>query len=92
MFICDISMLNRLGKASLDEMLQIIDFSWREMVVLMVLKKKPGRLQGDMESFKADREKLGRALSAASLDGAYATLASTRKQQADDREIGRAHV
>ncbi len=39
MFICDISMLNRLEKASLDEMLQIIDFSWREMVVLMVLEK-----------------------------------------------------
>jgi exonuclease SbcC len=36
-------------------------------------------------AFKPDREKLGRALSAASLDGAYATLTATRKQQGDDR-------
>ena len=51
MFICDISMLNRLGKASLDEMLQIIDFSWREMVVLMVLEKKPGATQNFVGKF-----------------------------------------
>ena len=51
MFICDISMLNRLGKASLDEMLQIIDFSWREMVVLMVLEKKPGATQNFVGNF-----------------------------------------
>jgi exonuclease SbcC len=42
------------------------------------------KLQGDVELFKPDREKLGRAVSAASLDGAYATLTATRKQQADD--------
>lgn len=51
MFICDISMLNRLGKASLDERLQIIGFSWREMVVLMVLEKKPGAAQSFIEKF-----------------------------------------
>lgn len=56
------------------------------------LKKEIGNLadeanllQGDIEAFKPDREKLNRALNAASLDGAYATLTSTRKQQADDR-------
>lgn len=41
-------------------------------------------LLSDIEAFKPDREKLGLALSAASLDGAYATLTATRKQQADD--------
>ncbi|NLN60872.1 MAG: AAA family ATPase [Deltaproteobacteria bacterium] len=43
------------------------------------------RLQNDMEAFQPDREKLNRALSAASLDGAYATLTANRKQQAEDR-------
>lgn len=44
-------------------------------------------LQGDIEAFKPDREKLGRALNAASLDGVYATLTATRKQQLDDRAV-----
>ncbi|MDR2209673.1 MAG: AAA family ATPase [Azoarcus sp.] len=44
------------------------------------------KLHGDIEAFKPNREKLNRALNAASLDGAYATLASARKQLADDRE------
>ncbi len=48
------------------------------------LADEASKLQGDIEAFKPDREKLGRALSAASLDGAYATLTTTRKQQADD--------
>lgn len=50
------------------------------------LTDEASKLQGDIEAFKPDREKLGRALSAASLDSAYATLTATRKQQADDRE------
>ncbi len=49
------------------------------------LAYEAGKLQSDTEAFEPDREKLGRALNAASLDGAYATLAATRKQQADDR-------
>ena len=49
------------------------------------LADEASKLQGDIEAFKPDREKLDRALSAASLDGAYATLTATRKQQADDR-------
>lgn len=48
------------------------------------LADEASKLQGDIEAFKPNREKLGRALSAASLDGAYATLTATRKQQADD--------
>lgn len=48
------------------------------------------KLQIDIEAFKLDREKLNRALSAASLDGAYATLTATRKQQVDDRGTLRA--
>jgi DNA repair protein SbcC/Rad50 len=49
------------------------------------LADEASKLQGDIEAFKPDHEKLDRALSAASLDGAYATLTATRKQQADDR-------
>ncbi len=45
------------------------------------------KLQDDIEAFKLDREKLDRALNAASLDGAYATLSATRKQQMDDRAV-----
>jgi len=41
-------------------------------------------LQKDIDAFKPDRDKLGLALSAATLDGLYATLTATRKQQADD--------
>ncbi|MBN2232849.1 MAG: chromosome segregation protein SMC, partial [Deltaproteobacteria bacterium] len=49
------------------------------------LADEASKLQGDIEAFKPDREKLGRALHAAELSGAYATLTATRKQQADDR-------
>jgi len=52
---------------------------------IVSLADEASKLQGDIETFKPVREKLGRALSAASLDGAYATLTATRKQQADDR-------
>jgi len=52
---------------------------------ILSLADEAGRLQGDMEAFKPDREKLEQALSAASLDGLYATLTTIRKQQADDR-------
>ncbi|MDX1749045.1 MAG: AAA family ATPase [Methylophaga sp.] len=41
-------------------------------------------LQKDIDAFKPERDKLNRALSAATLDGLYATLTATRKQQADD--------
>lgn len=49
------------------------------------LADEANKLQIDIEAFKPDREKLGRALNAASLAGIYATLTATRKQQADDR-------
>jgi len=49
------------------------------------LVDEASELQKDIEEFKPDSEKLARALSAASLDGAYATLIATRKQQTDDR-------
>ena len=50
------------------------------------LADEAGMLQNDIEAFKPDREKLNRALSAATLDGAYATLTAIRKQEADDSE------
>ncbi|MGR7919645.1 AAA family ATPase [Zobellella denitrificans] len=50
------------------------------------LADEASTLQRDIETFKPDSEKLNRALSAASLDGAYATLTATRKQQVDDRD------
>ena len=49
------------------------------------LADEASKLQDDKEAFKPDCERLGRALSAATLDGAYATLTATRKQQAEDR-------
>lgn len=48
------------------------------------LADQASRLQGDIEAFKSDRQKLSRAMSAASLDGAYAKLTATREQQAED--------
>jgi DNA repair protein SbcC/Rad50 len=48
------------------------------------LAKEADRLQSDIDAFRPDREKLSRSLSAATMDGAYATLTATRKQQADD--------
>jgi exonuclease SbcC len=62
------------------------------LTTIDLLKKEIGnladeesKLQDEIEAFKPDREKLGRALSAASLDGVYATLTATRVQQANDR-------
>lgn len=52
---------------------------------IISLADEASKLQGDIEAFKPDHEMLNRALRAASLDGAYATLTATRKQQADDR-------
>ena len=51
---------------------------------IVSLADEASKMQGDIEAFKPDREKLGRALSAASLDGVYATLTAARRQQADD--------
>jgi exonuclease SbcC len=48
------------------------------------LGDEASKLQGDIDAFNPDHEKLDRALSAGSLDGAYATLTATRKQQVDD--------
>ena len=50
------------------------------------LADEADRLQQDIERFKPERERLNQALNAASLDGAYATLSATRKQQVHDQE------
>ncbi len=50
-----------------------------------IMATEASKLQGDIDTFKPEREKLRQALSAASLDGTYATLTAIRKQQADDR-------
>lgn len=52
---------------------------------IVSLADEASGLQGDIEAFKPDRERLNRSLSAATLDGAYATLTAIRKQQVDDR-------
>ena len=49
------------------------------------LSAEAKRLQGDMDAFKPERDRLSLARKAASLDGPYATLAAIRKQQADDQ-------
>ena len=50
------------------------------------LAEEADRLRGETESFRPERERLDQALNAAALDGAYATLAQVRKQQAVDGE------
>ncbi len=51
------------------------------------LADEESNLQIDMDAFEPNREQLDRALSAASLDGTYATLTATRTQQANDRAV-----
>ena len=50
------------------------------------LAKEADQLRDETEAFRPERERLDRALNAAALDGAYATLAEVRKQQAADKE------
>jgi exonuclease SbcC len=54
---------------------------------IVILTDEASKLQSDIDEFKPDRENLNRALSAATLDGAYATLTAIRKQQVDDRKV-----
>ncbi|SFW21231.1 AAA family ATPase [Nitrosovibrio sp. Nv17] len=50
------------------------------------LAAEAGALQGDADIFKPERARLDRAIQAALLEGAYATLTAIRSQQAQDRE------
>ena len=59
---------------------------------ITVLANEASKLQGDIDVFKPDRDKLNRALSAASLDGSYATLTAIRKQQGDDQTALKAEL
>ncbi|MHB8879997.1 MAG: AAA family ATPase [Thermodesulfovibrionales bacterium] len=52
---------------------------------IISLADEASKLQSDIDAFKPERDKLSRALSAASLDGLYATLTAIRKQQVDDQ-------
>lgn len=49
------------------------------------LAEEAVKMQSDVETFKPERDKLDLAKKAASLDGLYATLTATRKQQSDDQ-------
>jgi len=53
---------------------------------IVSLADETSKLQNDIEEFKPVREKLDRALKAASLDGAYATITTSRRHQADDKD------
>lgn len=50
-----------------------------------VLSEESEKLQAELEFFKPERERQGRALKAATLDGKYATLTSERRQQESDQ-------
>ncbi|HPB97143.1 MAG TPA: SbcC/MukB-like Walker B domain-containing protein [Polyangiaceae bacterium] len=50
------------------------------------------RLQGELEAFVPEREKLNQAQKAASLDGLYAQLTTTRKQQTEEEIDLEAHT
>jgi len=52
---------------------------------ILSLADETTKLKVDTEAFKPERDKLEKAIKAASLDGTYATLIGTRKQQADDQ-------
>ena len=52
---------------------------------IISLTDEASKLQSDIDAFKPDRDVLSRALSAALLDGPYATLTAIRKQQVDDQ-------
>jgi exonuclease SbcC len=52
---------------------------------ILILSEAEVKLKSDIEKFKPEREKLGKAMKAASLDGVYATLSAFRKQQFDDK-------
>jgi len=52
---------------------------------ILSLKDEAAKLKTDTEAFKPEQAKLEQATRAASLDGTYATIASLRKQQADDQ-------
>ena len=49
------------------------------------LTDEASKVQSDLDAFKPDRDKLSRAMTAASLAGSYATLTAIRKQQVDDQ-------
>ncbi len=49
------------------------------------LAREEIKLNKDIEEFKPERDRLDRAVKAASLDGSYATLTALRKQQSDDK-------
>lgn len=49
------------------------------------LSDEASKLQSDLDAFKSDRDKLGRGLMVASLDGIYATLTAVREHQDDDQ-------
>ncbi len=53
---------------------------------IISLTDEAGELQNHIDAFEPDRNKLNWALRAASLDGRYATLTATRKQQVDDQK------
>ncbi len=64
--------------------------SWRTTIddlnrELVALAAEAHTLQREVETFQPDRDRLDRALRAATLDGVFATLATLRKQQAEDR-------
>ncbi|SES86903.1 exonuclease SbcC [Nitrosospira multiformis] len=49
------------------------------------LAAEAGKLQADIDIFKPERDKLSRAIQAASLEGSYATLTAIRTQHADEQ-------
>lgn len=53
---------------------------------ILSLAEQAGELHVAMASFKPEREQLNQALTAASLDGDYATLTAIRKQHTDDQQ------
>lgn len=63
--------------------------AWREAITslqqeISALAEEAVQLHRDLGAFQPERDRLARAVSAATLDGRYATLAAARQQLADD--------
>lgn len=85
MFICTISILNKFGKQRLDAVLAPIGFTWREMVVLMVLRHQPGASQTTLSQYlqtdKANVTKLLRQMEEKGLLRRSADRQDSRRNQ-----------
>src|SRR5512137_1814299 len=96
MFICDISVLNKYGKARLDEILRPLDADWHELVVMLVIEQVPGitqtRLSPFLQTDKANVSKLLRDIERKGLIRRVAADQDQRNNACSLTDQGRARL